>query len=439
MSHRALGSLLLLAVASPQLHADVIHVGPGPGAQFAEIQDAVVAAQPNDVLLVQPGMYLPVSVDKPLRILGDNGGGRVQILGGATAALDIQDIGLAEELVVFGVEPSTQQPDGFAIDIENCAGTVVLHDIKTDGAGTITFSHVRAIDCERVLVLESELIGGGFLIEVIAPPCCNQVHAGSIDAERSTIWLVNSEVTGRQTESIFPVDGAPGVRLVESTLYAWRSTVAGGAGNLAPDAVASAEGGAGIDASESSMFLYGGPLGEVLGGDGGFSFIAGVAWQAGPGIRLSNSELTLQADLTVVGGEPLGGGPPAVPVEPPGAPVTEEARVFPTLAVDAPETFVGGTFQVALEGTPGATQVLGLSFATGPSLILPGVAGIGIVDTGALFQIGQFALDGLGQASTTLAVPPNPLLLGRTLFLQSLEASPSGPALSSPLLVCIIG
>lgn len=60
-----------LALA-PLSGAGTLTVGPaGSGAQFTQIQAAVDAALPDDVILVKPGTYARIDVNKPLRILGD--------------------------------------------------------------------------------------------------------------------------------------------------------------------------------------------------------------------------------------------------------------------------------------------------------------------------------------------------------------------------------
>src|SRR5262245_53733599 len=83
--------------------ADVRTGGPaGSGAQFTQIQAAVLAAEEDDVLLVQPGTYARILVEKPLRILGVGPG--VLIDGGADQpAVVVRGIAAGRELVLAGV------------------------------------------------------------------------------------------------------------------------------------------------------------------------------------------------------------------------------------------------------------------------------------------------------------------------------------------------
>src|SRR6185436_16079297 len=91
----------LLALA-PLAHAGILTVGPaGSGAQFTEIQAAVDAALDDDVILVRPGTYAAVVVDKPLRILGDGTG--VVRIDAAAFGVTARGIASGEELVLSGI------------------------------------------------------------------------------------------------------------------------------------------------------------------------------------------------------------------------------------------------------------------------------------------------------------------------------------------------
>src|SRR5262249_20634010 len=122
------------AIALAPLSAGgVLTVGPaGSGAQFTEIQAAVDAALANDVILVQPGNYQRVVVEKPVRILGD-GTGVVRITGSPTS-VTVRNIAAGAELVLSGMELA---PTGFSgselLLVQSCPGTVLLQDLNVAG------------------------------------------------------------------------------------------------------------------------------------------------------------------------------------------------------------------------------------------------------------------------------------------------------------------
>lgn len=425
--------LLLHGVAS----AGVLVVGSGPGAQFADLQDAIDAAQPNDAILVQPGVYGGIEVGKPLRILGD-GTGSVRIESSTLVGVAIHDIGGSEELVLSGVEvmttPQFPTSPNVAVKVTDSLGTVVLHDVHIDPlddpppGATLVQRALVVTDSARVLVLSSVFLNAG--VATLGQSC-------GVLATHATLWVVDSTITGRHYPDGINLAGVPAVRLEGATLDAWRSTLVGGDGTISFDAAVAAVGGAAIDALDSDVSLYGGPVGEVRGGDGGHSFspFPGYDWDGGPAVRLLNSSLMVQADLPLLGGLDGSGTVQAPAIDPPGAPFTSDPRRFPTLTTDAEQASVGGAFAATLEGTPGALQFLFISFETGPSLELPGAVGIGLLDPTLFFALGSTVLGPGGSATVPLAVPLNPHLLGRTLFLQAVEVASTQLGIGSPALV----
>jgi hypothetical protein len=63
---------IIVLVAS--VHAGTWHVDDdgGPGIDFTDLPPCIAAASANDVILLGPGFYTGVSIDKPLRILGQD-------------------------------------------------------------------------------------------------------------------------------------------------------------------------------------------------------------------------------------------------------------------------------------------------------------------------------------------------------------------------------
>src|SRR6185436_13834522 len=146
----------LLALA-PLAHAGVLTVGPaGSGAQFTEIQAAIDAALDDDVILVKPGTYARIVVDKPLRILGD-GTGAVRI-DAPFFGVRIRGIASGEEAVLSGVEilPSASP----MLLVSDCPGTVVLQDLDLSSVGAGR-TGLGVSNCARMLLLDSRIVAEG--------------------------------------------------------------------------------------------------------------------------------------------------------------------------------------------------------------------------------------------------------------------------------------
>jgi len=243
-------AIALLTLAVPAA-ANILTVGPaGSGAQFTEIQAAVDAALEDDVILVKPGTYQRIAVDKPLRILGD-GTGTVRISGSAPA-VTIHDIGAGAELALSAVEVVATS-DGSVILLQNCPGTVVLQDVNVPD--TLVFeAGVQVESCVRALLLDSRVTAS--------------FQEGAVRAQDSELWIANSEITGLFALGFLFFGAAPGVAVVNSTLHVWRSQILGGGGDVITSPKMGGPGGAGIEARGSTLDLFGGPGSQVTGGLG---------------------------------------------------------------------------------------------------------------------------------------------------------------------------
>ena len=414
---RCLRAVLGLALFTPLATAGTLTVGPaGSGAQFTEIQAAIDAAVDDDVILVKPGTYASIVVDEPLRILGDGTGTvRIQAPGG-TFPVRIRDIGAGKDAVVSGFESS-------GIQLENCAGTVVLHDLAIPH-----FGEVQAENCGRVLILDCRIQGGN-----------PSDGLGAVHALTSELWIANSEITGSALGSVFG-GTAPGVDLVNSKLHVWRSRIQGG-GPARTDEGAFG-GAAGISAIASSVDLFGGPGTTVVGGPGAtpigslFNSTPG-----GPGMDLfSNSHARIQDDAVVQGGlDGLG------LVRAPGVRVdgtssfTLDPKTFPTLVSSAQHVQLGSTFALTLTGNPGGYQVLFSSLRTGPTTIYRRVDGFGLLDRANMRRIASEVLPPSATFTLNLRVPNSPALIGTTVFFQAAEQVGNAYAIGNPVLVTITG
>ncbi len=425
MHASALAPLAVL-LAAPLASAAILTVG--PSGQFAEIADALAAAQPGDVLIVQPGTYHEFTVDKPVRILGDGSGGVIVTSFGQNGIV-VTGIPAGEEAVLSGLDLQANPilaPVQASVHLVDNAGTVVLCDLRV--ASQFSGMGVAADGCARVLLLDAEILDAGTHGSV-APNA-------AVSATGSELWIANSTITGEFGASGFAEPGDHGVSVDNASLHVWRSTIRGGKGVSGKGFSVNPAGGDGIRASASSVTLYGGPEGEVRGGNGAPGIFGGHG-PGGAGVRLmEGSTASLQQDLTIAGGFDSSGlvQTPAVVLEG-GSTSALDAFLFPTLAASADQTAVGGSFDIAVDGHPGGFAVMFLSLETGPTLSLPGVEGLGVLNPGLFFQLTSTVLDPAGSATFPIHVPPFPGLLGATFFFQAAEASAAGLAITNPALV----
>jgi hypothetical protein len=426
----ALRTAFVLTAVASFAAADILTVGPaGSGAQFTQIQAAVTAASDDDVILVKPGSYDGIVVDKPLRILGD-GTGNVNV-----ASSVIRDIGAGEEVVLSGVRPQSF-PSSTSILLSDCAGTVVLQDVFINEP-TQSATGVRVTNCRRALLLDSHILQTGVY---------GTNRGGAVSALDSELWIASTEVSGTD-DCCFAVPASHAVEVVNCTLHVWRSQLRGGnsiskqsGGNLA-------DGGTGIKAVASTVNLFGGPTSVITGGQGHDGFLFGPNSPGGPAIDLAQgSSARIQQAIPVSGGFDGFGQVQTPAIATDGTSTFEhDPKIFPTLVSSAQQVAMGSSLTLTLEGNPGGYQCLFVSLRTGTTAAFRGVDGFTLLDRMNLSSITAVVLPDSGVHAQTFQVPIIPSLLGSTLFLQAAERLPaprsSVPvnrfAIGNPLLVTI--
>lgn len=417
---------LTLFITAPLAAGDLLTVGP-TGA-FAEIQDALDAAEPGDVLLVQPGTYQPIAIDQPVRVVGD-GTGDVVIASPGTSGVVVTGLVAGEEVVLAGIEvraePASPLFPASVLLMDN-AGTVLLHDLRVSHPGSDV--GVWSESCARVLLLGAEILEAG--TTSLAGP------NAAVFARHSELWIADSTITGGN--DVIPAGSAnpgdEGVYVFGGTLHVWRSTIRGGDGVSGTGSFISPGGGHAILAHSSSVTLYGGPEGALEGGDGALAFFGGSA-PAGNGLYLAQGSTgRIQAELSIAGGfNAFGVQAPDVVVDVTSA-STLEPFLFPTLARPAPQVALGGALDVGIDGHAGGVAVLFAALSSGPTLALSGVEGLGVLNPGFFVQVGAVGLDPSGAGAFHVGIPPAASLLGAVFFLQAAEASGAGLAITQPVL-----
>lgn len=426
--------LLATVALVPALGAATLVVGPGQA--FTDIQAAVDAAQPGDVILVEPGTYGAFAVTKPLRILGA-GSGVVRVVEPTGEGVHVEGIGAGDEVVISGMEVDTMPfvlfGDPFVLHAKDCDGTVVFHDLLVQNEPQAPGLGVEG--CARVLLLDSTLAGAG--------ASGSTVTLGAVQCTDSTLWIANSVLVGFHpaiTGIQYP--GSQGLEASGSTVHAWRSELRGGNGSGGkPAFFTPPDGGHGATLDNSALFLYGGPTALLAGGNGTSGGLFGGNGVGGHGVELSNGSFLLQqTDVPVVGGFDASGAVQQAPLGVDGTSgLTLDPTVYPTLDATAVQGAIGGSFNLNTAGSAGGLAFLFTSVGTGPDVVVPGVGGIGLLDLTTLFALGTTTLDGTGFATQAVFVPANPAFIGVTLFFQSVEAVGLQVGVTNPVLVPVIG
>ncbi|MEM7202648.1 MAG: hypothetical protein AAF628_20435 [Planctomycetota bacterium] len=96
------------------------------GAQFTQVQPAVDAAAPGDTILVQPGFYSAVTIDKGVLVLASQA--RMTTLLGAN--ITVRDVPAGQRAVVRGFITMLRSGPAAEIEVRDCAGSVHLDRLR---------------------------------------------------------------------------------------------------------------------------------------------------------------------------------------------------------------------------------------------------------------------------------------------------------------------
>lgn len=426
---RPLGLLAALLLLAMPAGANTLFVGPGQ--PYVDIQAAIDAAQPDDVILVAPGMYGPITVDKPLSILAD-GSGTVTICAPQAEGIHVEDIQGGEELVISGMtvdaSPIPLMVGPRSIHVVSSPGTVILHDLCIDNG--VEMTGIDASGVGRLFVFACEIVDAGW-------SAIGNTSAALV-VDQTTAWVGDSLLVGATPDSqgeIWP--GVDGLRAVNANVYAWGTEFRGGDGSEGtPVFLAWANGGDGVDLAGTAFLDLGGAGAKLQGGNGGAGLGGGGV--GGYGLRgVSGSEVMLLIPTDIGGGYDYTGTVKAANTFTTGLTGLQFLEALhPLLRPDATGVPVGGSFSLDIEGHDNTTVALFASFGTGPDLSFPGVQGIAVLDLSTLVILEPAVLDGGGIGHVPLVIPPLPLLAGSTLVLQGMEAF-MGLEITNPAVVTI--
>ena len=278
-------ALLAIFGLSPFVHGETLTVGQsGSGADFDSVQEAVLSAQPGDVILVASGTYSgAIQIDKALTILG--AGSETTTLrafpsGPADIPLPlmVQNLGAGEEVRVGGLtlqSVGSGTETAAALTVDSCAGPVAVFDLVGVGGNTPDgpSSAVRVVNSAQVAIHDCAFE---------ALPTSGDLPAiPALIVESSIVSVSNSRLEGGAGPplvlSSIPNDGAPALVMNDSTVRMADSTLLGGAGvtsGIFGPPMTVTNGAAAIEATGSTVFIRG-RNSELIGGQGGVALIGG--------------------------------------------------------------------------------------------------------------------------------------------------------------------
>ncbi len=322
--------LAVLFTLSSSASAGVIQVGAQPGA-FAEIQPAVDAAQPGDLILVRTGTYAGFVVDgKPLSVVAD--AGALVVVSGSVV---VQNLPAQGFVLLAGLKvaiPGTAAPSQPGLILLDDSGFVRIAACEFRGAqgpsNAASSSNCSLVGpgasgaeiagCDRVLFQGSLLTGGtgGTAFD----ECQGGTGGAGLVTQTSAVALYDCEIRGGTgglaSDHIF--DGGKGgtggtaCEVLGYGIFASGCTLRGGSGGYG---LSGGDGGHGLFVAagaqahllDNSIFAGSGVLGENgAWGEDGFAQLGGGVFQSYPGSARSFSAATLAPDaseleVTVVG------------------------------------------------------------------------------------------------------------------------------------------
>ena len=293
-------SLCLLSLASVQAlgSAQTVHtVDDDGGADFVEIQDAVVAAGEGDVILVRAGRYNKVTVwGKSLTIQAEAGEvvelmSNLGVLVG-DPALEVRNLGPAQEVFVRGVRvsasywhpPSGGFP-GETILIQDCDGAVWLEGVSTIPLGFGVFDGIVVSNSAGVTLTRCTVDQNATYVSNVG------FHGHGLQSTNSNVALFACTLHGGVGSD--GRDGGTAAVVDGGTFYASGSTLLGGdggdGGGFFPTVEDGGDGGNGLSVQGGALVRMQDTV--MLAGAAGTALPGGVDGAAGAASQVTSGAL----------------------------------------------------------------------------------------------------------------------------------------------------
>lgn len=415
-ANHVLAGLTALCIAAPSAESGVLTVdSQGTPGTFPDIQGAVQAATPGDIVLVRGGNYAGFQISKSITVTADmNHVVRVE-------SSAVSNLGPSDQVLISGLRFVLSHSDFItrpSLELRNNQGSVVLQRVLIEAPDDDFATHSVGLfieDSDAVTVTQS-LVFGSEGSQGFAGPGPFLEH-DAIHTEQSNVALYDTFALGGE----------------------------GAKGNfnlLLPDTfLPPTRGGHGVLVRGGTLFAAGCFFGGGRGGDGDISLvhlscISGK--EGGDGLRVENQGTARTLDLTLAGGAGGASGGDLCHAGDSGDPLTVVGGQAAPITGTLPELFFespvreSNPFFLVLEGEPGSAAVVLLSPQTGHSFVAPFG---GVLVTGpAPIAIFPGSLPASGQSLITSPVPElGPGVDGVVITFQAVMAPIAGPPrLSSP-------
>lgn len=443
----ALGVFLLVPLGVRSQTVRIVDAAVGGG---GALQRAVDLSAPADILVIRAGEYSRTRVTRGLHLLADAGARCHQLL--------VQGIPAGEMLAVVGLDlvgiPATQNlPDDAPLRVEACSGTVFFAAASVTGRQDQSqpwqpFLAPQAAPAVRVegAVLHAEhatftgVNGQNSATGSPPPGGYYWLPGAALSAKGARVTLSACTLTGGggSTHSHWSFActthtgqwGQPAVVASGSTVTLDASSLRGGSGGAAccnmcvPCSVARAEAGSG----GSAVFADSGSVALCTGTS---NLVTGVSGRGPCGLAASLPAIGGSAASVFVA--------PAVTLVPgPGAPPIDPSHqvhtgTMPSLTIASPRATVGTPADWLHRAAPGSWAFFFLGVLTRTSIPHPVVLGGIDIDPGIMLVFGPHVVPPSGQLSFGFQVPPDPVLRGGRLFVQSVGVDAALVAAAPPV------
>ncbi len=401
---------IVLPLLAPSLPAHVWTVG-GADGDFSEIQPAIDAATAGDTILVRPGTYLNLVLNKGVLVRASDEP-FLLAFGGA-----IRDVPTGQTAGLGGAE--TQ---GYPLLVENCRGEVVLEDLQLfAGENTLWIQQCPNVSASGIDVR----LGSG-------------AGSSAVSIETSTVQMTEFVIHGNDGSTFFERDGGAALSLTDSRVMLSNGELRGGAGGLGS---CPGNGGDALQITRSQVHLIGNGSETFQGGAGGDSTSAECpGGQGGNGVSSTGLSVIRGSGVNLLPGAG-GGGPGASGQE--GLPTQGAIPIWsnpvPQLTVTG-NLNPGDTFHAELTQEEAGTALLLLGGAGGWTPYGSLGPGLGIALQGSWFQ--PVLLGSVPGASTTpfdSVLGQNSDLLGLIVHAQGAVFAESGALQLSNKVVRTVG